>query len=438
VCGVDFAADPKNQALTILLVTLQHPNNDAHIYWVDTIDGKKVFELLLCRRFLDLFDVIGIDAPVGVPQMLPELLETYTNVVIHRDEITTNVAGTGQYRYEAKANKGKVDVTSTYRTHIVEEAETIRDFLIPNAKVEARSALLMRYTEQVVKTFGGSPLASFADKIARMVLLNYGLQAHWTWLYAIAANEQDKDYMLKRIQGLRLDGEGWLVEVYPAMSRLQWGIGLVQNNQTQRFEVTKSCDGYHNNSQDYPNVVCAICQVLTSFDTRSFLTCSNTQNPCPQSDRLDSVIAALTAIAAKVGMTLQPRKRDDLPALVQGWIHFPITAKMAKLQRDSHGKPPSFVACNKALHEHKARWGNQYVRDNNSESHDGCTSRGNNSQECLGEVGEGGMNGELRSAIAKALRKNNSDQNNTEQDNTEWPVLRRRVSQATDQADGQQ
>jgi len=457
VCGVDFAANPEHQALTILLVTLQHPKNDAHIYWVDTINGPQVFKLLLCRRFLDLFDVIGIDAPVGVPLMLPNLLDTYTNVVIHRDEITRNVAESEKDEYQAQANNGTADVTSTYRTRIVKNADYIRNFLIPNtqdenAQVEARSALLMRYTEQVVATFGGSPLASFADKIARMVLLNYGLQAHWTWLYAIAAKEPDKDYMLKRIQGLRLNGEGWLVEVYPAMSRLQWGIGLVkknqaQNNQTQKFEATKSCDGYHKMFTPYPNVICAICQVLISFDVKSF-SCSTKRGSCSQSDRLDSVIAALTAIAAKVGMTLKPRKRDDLPALVEGWIHFPITAKMATQQRDGHREPGSFVACNKALHERKARWeGNQNNGDNNSESH-GRTSHTDNSQECLGKVGTNGMKGELLSAIAKALRQNNtdqnnseqnnSDQNNTKQDNTEWPVLRRRVSQATDQADGQQ
>lgn len=155
-----------------------------------------------------------------------------------------------------------------------------------------RRQLAWRHTDETVRAVTGIiPLSVTADKIGHAAMRCAGLLAR----LGSAGHPVDRD------------GTGMLAEVYPAASLKRWGLPH---------------RGYK--QQRNPG---ALPELVTRLQTAApWLQIGPHEPVCRTShDALDAVIAALTARAAALGLTLRPDTELQQPASREGWIALPIT-----------------------------------------------------------------------------------------------------------------
>ena len=154
-----------------------------------------------------------------------------------------------------------------------------------------RRQLAWRHTDETVRAITGIiPLSVVADRIGHSAMRCAGLLAR----LGSAGHPVDRD------------GTGMLAEVYPAASLKQWGLPY---------------RGYKQ-----PRNSGALPELVTRLQTAApWLQIGPHGRLCRTShDALDAVIAALTARAAALGLTLRPDPELQLAASREGWIALPI------------------------------------------------------------------------------------------------------------------
>ncbi|WP_431728921.1 DUF429 domain-containing protein [Verrucosispora sp. TAA-831] len=153
-----------------------------------------------------------------------------------------------------------------------------------------RRRLAYRLTDEVVRGEAGIiPLSVAADRIAHAAFRCAGLLA------MLAAAGQDVDRC----------GAGRIVEVYPAAALCRWGL---------------SYRGYKGRGQNvqHADLVTALCGAAPWRELGAF------EALCRRShDAFDSVVAALNARAAAIGMATRPDDEQREVARVEGWIALP-------------------------------------------------------------------------------------------------------------------
>lgn len=153
-----------------------------------------------------------------------------------------------------------------------------------------RRRLAYRLTDEVVREETGIiPLSVAADRIAHAAFRCAGLLA----MFAAAGQDIDRC------------GGGRIVEVYPAAALCRWGL-------TYR--------GYKGRGQkdQHADLVTALCGAAPWLKLGAF------EALCRRShDAFDSVIAALSARAAAIGMATQPDDEQRMVARTEGWIALP-------------------------------------------------------------------------------------------------------------------
>ena len=154
-----------------------------------------------------------------------------------------------------------------------------------------RRQLAWRRTDEAVRAVTGLiPLSVAADRIGHAAMRCAGLLAK----------------LGNAGRPVARDGSGTVAEVYPAASLKQWGLPY------RRYKQPR-------NAGALPDLVTAL-QVAAPW-----LEPGPHDQPCRAShDALDAVIAALTARAAALGLTLRPDPRLQAPASREGWIALPI------------------------------------------------------------------------------------------------------------------
>jgi predicted nuclease with RNAse H fold len=163
-----------------------------------------------------------------------------------------------------------------------------------------RRQLAWRHTDETVRTATGIiPLSVAADRIAHAAMRCAGLLAK----LGNAGRPVDRD------------GSGTVAEVYPAASLKQWGLPY---------------RGYKQ-----PRNLSALPELATALQAAApWLELGPHDRLCRIShDALDAVIAALTARAAALGLTLVPDPELQPQASREGWIALP-TAPLAELAEE--------------------------------------------------------------------------------------------------------
>ncbi|SBT52821.1 DUF429 domain-containing protein [Micromonospora auratinigra] len=153
-----------------------------------------------------------------------------------------------------------------------------------------RRGLAYRLTDEVVRQETGIiPLSVSADRIAHAAFRCAGLLA----MLAAAGHDVDRT------------GGGRVVEVYPAAALYRWGLAH---------------RGYKGRGQQvqHAQLVTALGEAAPWLDLGAF------EGLCRRShDAFDSVIAAVNARAAAIGMAAQPSDEQRPTACVEGWIALP-------------------------------------------------------------------------------------------------------------------
>lgn len=160
-----------------------------------------------------------------------------------------------------------------------------------------RRQLAWRHTDEAVrKETGIIPLSVAADRIGHAAMRCAGLLAK----------------LGDSVRPVDRDGSGTVVEVYPAASLKQWGLPW---------------RGYKQ-----PRNLGALNELVTALQTAAPWLDTGPHDPlCRTSnDALDAVIAALTARAAALGLTLLPDLELQPAASREGWIALP-TAPLTAL-----------------------------------------------------------------------------------------------------------
>ncbi|GAB3970943.1 DUF429 domain-containing protein [Plantactinospora veratri] len=153
-----------------------------------------------------------------------------------------------------------------------------------------RRGLAYRLTDEVVREETGIiPLSVSADRIAHAAFRCAGLLA----MLATAGHDVDRG------------GGGKVVEVYPAAALYRWGLAH---------------RGYKGRGQQVQHA-----DLVTALrDDAPWLELGAFEGLCRRShDAFDSVIAALNARAAAIGMAVQPSDEQRPIARVEGWIALP-------------------------------------------------------------------------------------------------------------------
>ncbi|MBK6669736.1 MAG: DUF429 domain-containing protein [Actinobacteria bacterium] len=160
---------------------------------------------------------------------------------------------------------------------------------------EDRRPLTHRHTDAVVRANGwGQPMSVSADKLGSVAMRCALLQREWASEWGRAAPR---------------DGSGRLVEVYPAVALLAWGVGR---------------PGYKGSGDDARRVRESILAAIAEA-THDWLDLAGISEICIASDHsLDAVVSALNAVAAGIGASRAPESDEERDrALVEGWIHVP-------------------------------------------------------------------------------------------------------------------
>ncbi len=155
-----------------------------------------------------------------------------------------------------------------------------------------RRSLTLRLTDRVVRQETRLiPLSVAADRIGHVAMRCAGLLA------CLASNGQVVDRC----------GDGVVVEVYPAASLRRWGLphrGYKQKGNTQALQRM-------------------VDQLLTAAP---WLDAGGYEQACRRShDAMDAVVAALTARAASLNLTMPPSAAQSPAARTEGWIAIPTS-----------------------------------------------------------------------------------------------------------------
>jgi predicted nuclease with RNAse H fold len=154
-----------------------------------------------------------------------------------------------------------------------------------------RRQLAWRHTDEAVrKVTGIIPLSVAADRIGHAAMRCAGLLAK----------------LGNSGRPVGRDGSGTVTEVYPAASLKQWGLPWRGYKQPR-------------NTSALAELATALQAAAPWLDTGPHDLLCRTSN-----DALDAVIAALTARAAAVGLTLRPDPELQPAASREGWIALPI------------------------------------------------------------------------------------------------------------------
>lgn len=158
--------------------------------------------------------------------------------------------------------------------------------------IEGRRLLAYRDTDRfVTRETGLIPLSVSADRLAHPAMRCAVIQAKIARTHGVQAR----------------DGSGQLAEVYPAASLKLWGM---------------SARGYKGNGTTEATQRASILERLTR--SAPWLDLGGYQLDLAASDDMfDSLVAALTARAVKVGTTLRPDNDHAARAASEGWIHLP-------------------------------------------------------------------------------------------------------------------
>jgi predicted nuclease with RNAse H fold len=158
-----------------------------------------------------------------------------------------------------------------------------------------------RVTDRVVhEQTGLVPLSVSADRIAHVALRCAGLLA------LLSADGQPVDRA----------GGGTIVEVYPAASLRSWGLPY---------------RGYKNAAS--PQRLGELIDGLKKHADWLDLRLAGEELCRTSHDATDAVIAALTAMAAKLGLTSQPAAGQRAAAQTEGWIAVPGQDSLSQLPR---------------------------------------------------------------------------------------------------------
>jgi len=165
-----------------------------------------------------------------------------------------------------------------------------------------RRQLAWRQADETVRVATGIiPLSVAADRIGHAAMRCAGLLAK----------------LGNAGRPVNRDGSGPVAEVYPAASLKQWGLRY------RRYKRPR-------NLAALPELVTRLQSVAPWLETGPHDHLCRTSH-----DALDSVIAALTARAAILGLTLRPSPELRAPASREGWIAL-LTAPLAALAKGPH------------------------------------------------------------------------------------------------------
>lgn len=158
--------------------------------------------------------------------------------------------------------------------------------------IEGRRLLAYRDTDRFVTAQTGLiPLSVSADRLAHPAMRCAVIQAK-----------------ISRDHGPQArDGSGRLAEVYPAASLKSWGL-LARGYKGRGGAETRQLAG----------VLDALRQAAPWLDLAG-----HEDRLAGSDDMFDALIAALTARAAALGLTLRPDAAHAGAALTEGWIHLP-------------------------------------------------------------------------------------------------------------------
>jgi predicted nuclease with RNAse H fold len=178
------------------------------------------------------------------------------------------------------------------------EAVAAHHGLRPWPGTDDRSTLTHRDTDRVTWQWTQRlPMSASADRLGSVAMRCALLQQRWA----------DEVWGLPAPR----DGEGRLLETYPAAAFLMWGI---------------DCRGYKRAGRLDDATRKVRSGVVDGLATRTeaWLDLEPVRDRCVESDHLlDALVCALVVVAARAGATYQPRGNQRRRASVEGWIHVP-------------------------------------------------------------------------------------------------------------------
>lgn len=195
------------------------------------------------------------------------------------------------------------------------EAVTAHENRQPWPGTKDRRTLTHRHTDDVVRDHGrGQPMSASADLLGHVAMRCALLQRDWARRWGEAANR---------------DGSGRLVEVYPAAALRAWRL-------PER--------GYKGNSAEAGRTRATIFRGVLE-GTSGWLDAAPIRSACIDSDHtLDALIAAVNAVAARLGVTHAPESIEDHHcAVLEGWIHVPVVPLDELRPQDAWGDHPSLA-----------------------------------------------------------------------------------------------
>lgn len=173
-------------------------------------------------------------------------------------------------------------------------AHARRDFVgvLAHDGLDGRRTLAYRDTDRfVTEKTGLRPLSVSADRLAHPAMRCVVLQAKIGERFGVQP----------------LDGSGKLAEVYPAASLRCWGLAARKYKGAGTAETAAR--------GTIVDDLAATAPWLVIGEHRASIIASD--------DRLDAVVASLTARAVALGRTFSPDSAHQRRAAVEGWIHLP-------------------------------------------------------------------------------------------------------------------